>query len=315
MDSHGLILTLGKVVIAAAWADGRVSDEEIDSVRDLLFYLPQVGQEQGVRLNEQDWQLLELYMLTPVGEEERQRLVVELQGVLRHPADKALAVRAIENMIMADGVVTPEETAVFQEIRNAIESVELNFFSQFSWLVSEAVRRRIAAVAHAPNREQYFDDFIKNRVYYAVCQRLNMEETQLDMPEQELRKLSLAGGLLAKVAHTDRKVDEREYEAVVQALENFWGVDRKTAVFVTEVSLMAVTAALDPYRMMRQFTQATNREERVRFLDILFAVAAADGCVGYEEMEQIRLLAQGLNLTHPEFVNAKLQIPRAQRAN
>lgn len=315
MDSHNLILTLGKVVIAAAWADGRVSEEEVESVRDLLFHLPQVGQEQGVRLNEQDWQLLELYLLTPVGEAERQRLVVELQAALRHPTDKALVVRALENMIQADGRVTAEETAVLHEIQSAIEGVELNFFSQFSWLVSEAVRRRSEAVATAPNREQYFDDFIKNRVYYAVCQRLNLEQTHLDMPEDDLRKLSLAGGLLAKVAHTDRKVDDQEYEAMVAALQNFWGIDPETAVFVAEVSLMAVTAALDPYRMMRQFAQATSRDERVRFLDVLFAVAAADGSVGYEETEQIRLLAQGLNLTHPEFVNAKLQIPREQRSN
>ena len=211
--------------------------------------------------------------------------------------------------------MTAEETAVLHEIQSAIDGVELNFFSQFSWLVSEAVRRRTEAVAAAPNREQYFDDFIKNRVYYAVCQRLNTEETGLDVPDEELRKLSLAGGLLAKVAHTDRQVDDREYEAVVAALQNFWGVDGKTAVFIAEVALMTVTNALDPYRMMRQFAQATSRNERVRFLDVLFAVAAADGSVGYEETEQIRLLAQGLNLTHPEFVNAKLQIPREQRTS
>ncbi len=80
MDSHNLILTLGKVVIAAAWADGRVSEEEVESVRDLLFHLPHVGQEQGVRLNEQDWQLLELYLLTPVGEAERRRRAVALRA-------------------------------------------------------------------------------------------------------------------------------------------------------------------------------------------------------------------------------------------
>lgn len=315
MDSRNLILTLGKVIIAAAWADGHVSGEEIDSLRDLLFHLPQAGFEQGLRLNEQDWEMLQLYLLTPVGDDERQRLVVELQGALRQPADQKLVLHALENLIQADGMVTEEETAVFQEIKRAIEGVELNFFSQFSWLVSEAVRRRSAAVSNAPNREQYFDDFIKNRVYYAICQRLNTEQTQLDIPDKELRKLSLAGGLLAKVAHTDRTIDEQEYEAMVDALEGFWGVERETAVFVAEVSLMAVTADLDPYRMMRQFAQATSREERVRFLDILFAVAAADGEVGYEELEQIRLLAEGLNLTHPEFINAKLQIPRERRSS
>lgn len=313
MASRHLILTLAKVIIAAAWADGKIDEEEKNSLKDLLFQLPHVGHKQALQLSGREWEMLELYMASPIDDAERERLVGQLQGALRRPADKKLAIEALENMIKADGEVTAEETAVFNELKQAIESVELNIFSQFSWLVGESVRRRTRVVANAPNREAHFDDFIKNRVYYAVSQRLNVEQSSLNIPEKNLRKLSLAGGLLAKVAHVDQVVNPEEYEAIVHALVTEWDVDRETAVFIAEVAVMSVSNTMDPYRMMRQFVQATTRMERIRFLDVLFAIAAADGLATFDEIEEIRTLSRGLNLTNPEFIDAKIKVPRQNR--
>ena len=314
MASRKMILTLAKVIIAAAWADGEISQEEQNSLKDLLFQLPNVGHDQALQLSGREWEMLELYMATPIDAAERERLVVQLQGALRRQTDKQLARLALENMIHADGKVTAEEPAVFHQVKAAIESVDLNIFSQFSWLVGETVRRRSTVAAKAPNREDKFDDFIKNRVYYALSQRLNIAETDIDIPEKDLRRLSLAGGLLAKIAHVDEVVEKAEYESIVEALVREWNVERKTAVFIAEVAVMSVSKTMDPYRMMRQFAQVTSRIERVRFLDVLFAVAAADGFATFDEIEEIRTLSRGLNLTNPEFIAAKIRIPREKRA-
>jgi len=40
MTDRNLIITMGKVIVAAAWADGTVDAEEINSLKDLLFMLP-----------------------------------------------------------------------------------------------------------------------------------------------------------------------------------------------------------------------------------------------------------------------------------
>ena len=124
----------------------------------------------------------------------------------------------------------------------------------------------------------------------------------------------MAGGLLAKIAHVDEVVEQAEYEMIVEALVNSWEVDKETAVFIAEVAVMAVSNTMDPYRMMRQFAQVTTRDERIRFLDVLFAVAAADGLATFDEIEEIRTLSRGLNLTNPEFIEAKVKIPRSRRA-
>lgn len=37
-----VIMALAKVMIAAAWADGSVNNDEINSLKDLLFQLPEM---------------------------------------------------------------------------------------------------------------------------------------------------------------------------------------------------------------------------------------------------------------------------------
>ena len=58
----------------------------------------------------------------------------------------------------------------------------------------------------------------------------------------------------------------------------------------------------------------TTNEERRHFLGALFAVAGADDKASYEEIEQIRLIALGLKLSHQEFIDAKMKLPPEKRA-
>ena len=46
-----------------------------------------------------------------------------------------------------------------------------------------------------------------------------------------------------------------------------------------------------------------------------FAVAAADGMASFEEIEELRVVAQGMKLTHQEFIDAKLTLPRDKRVD
>jgi uncharacterized tellurite resistance protein B-like protein len=312
MSDKNLILTLAKVIIAAAWADGEMALDEINSLKDLLFQLPRAG---GTQITGREWARLEMYIESPVGVAERARLVEELQAALQTPKDRALALSALEDLIQADGVVSDEERAVAEEIKTAIQAVDVGVIGKLGRLIRGTVQRRSQAVANAPNREEYFEDFIKNKVYYAVRQRLNLGEVDLDIPEGDLRKLSLAGGLMARVAHVDREVTEDEFDRMVHALQAGWDITREAAAFVAEVAVSEVSADLDYFRLTRQFCTSTTEDERVRFLDVLFAVADADGHVSHEEIEEIRRIARSLNLTHKQFIGAKLKVPRERRAN
>ncbi len=307
MSKSSLILTIGKVVIAAAWADGDISNDEINSLKDLLFHLPD--------MTGREWAMLEMYISTPVGEAERKRLVDELNEELTKSNERDMALKALDNMIRADGTVTEREKLVAQEIRESIEDADSGIFHQIGRLMKGPVERRSTAVSAAPNREQYFDDFIKNRVYYGVQMQLEGGSASPGISEQLLRKLSLGAGLMARVAQVDEAVTTIEKETIIQALVQNWSLDPETADLVADVALAEVSPEMDYYRLTRTFFETTTEDERISFLDVLFTVAGADGFVSNAEIEEIRALSMGLKLPHKVFIDAKLKIPRAERAS
>jgi uncharacterized tellurite resistance protein B-like protein len=307
MSDANFILTLGKVIIAAAWADGEVAHEEGNCLKDLLFRLP--------GLTGREWAMLDMYIESPVGTAERDRLVNQLQSELRSAEDRSLALKSLDDMMLADGIVSEEEKIILEEIKSQIETVNVNIFGQLGRIVKGSIQRRESALSDAPNREEHFEDFIKNKVYYGIQRRLELDKESWDIPEDQLRKLSLAGGLMARVAHVDLVVTKDEFKAIADSLEKEWSISSDEAAFVTEVAVSEIGPDMDYYRLTREFFTSTTGEERNQFLNVLFSVANADGFVSAKEIEEIRAIANSLRLTHKQFIDAKLLIPKDQRAN
>jgi len=302
MNDNELIMALSKVIIAAAWADGEITENEETSLKDLLWRLPAVHAQQ--------WHELEIYLDSPVDAAERERLVGELRALTSSADQRALALNTLEEMVNADGTVTDSERAVVNEVRNALETADVGAWGAFSRLL---IGRRAQVTAAAPNREVYLNDFVRNRVYYTMSRRLAQENVHWNVTDDELRRLGLAGGLLALVARVSEDVSGEERVAMIAALQSAWSLSPESAQFVVEVAL-ADGDKLDLYTLVRELAEVTTEEERHALLDALFTVAVADERASFEEIEQIRLIAQGLKLSNREFIDAKLKVPRERRA-
>ncbi len=301
MNSSDTILSLAKVIIAAAWADGAISEDEELSLKDLLWRLPEVHARQ--------WDELAIYLDAPVGAAERERLIADLRARAGSAEQRELALSKLEEMVNADGVVSERERAVVAEVRAALETADVGLWGSLSRLL---IGRRTEAAASAPNREAYLNDFVRNRVYYRLRQRLAAEGVVWDVGDAELRRLGLAGGLLALVAGAVDGVDDAERAAMSAVLRDAWSLPEASAALVVEVALSG-GEPLDFFRLVREFAEVTTAEERLRFLAALFGVAAADGAATFAEIEQIRLIAQGMKLSHTEFIEAKMKLPRERR--
>lgn len=307
MANSPVIMALAKVMVAAAWADGEVSLDEVNSLKDLLFHLPEMSAS--------DWAQIDIYIDSPVEEAERARLVEDLRQALSSTAQKEKAQLALERIIQADGGVSPDEQAVVEEMLRALEQVDVGGLSSLGGFLRGRTKRRSQVVAVAPNRELYLDDFVKNKIYYDVTRRLAAESDGVEIPQDKLRKLSLAGGLMGRVAFVDRQVAEAERNLIVQALQDHWELSSLEASMVAESALSEISKGMDYFRLTRQFFECTTEDERLRFLDVLFAITAADGGATFEEIEEIRSIANVLKLTHQQFIDAKLKIPRELRAD
>jgi uncharacterized tellurite resistance protein B-like protein len=302
MSNTNIMLCLAKVLVAAAWADGVITNEEINSLKDLLFHLP--------GMTASDWAKIDIYVESPVEEMERQRLVSELEEKLTSQADKELVLQALDQLVKTSGGANEAERLVVEQIKGEIQNARVGSWSRF---IHRQTQSRTQVVQAAPNRELHMDDFMNNKIYFDVSAELAEEEGTRQLPEADLRKLSLAGGLMARVAYVDRQVSDSENQAIEQALQQHWGISQADAGLVAKIAVSEISQGLDYYRLTREFFESTNEEERVRFLDVLFAVAASDRRASNEEIEEIRTVANGLLLTHQQFIDAKLRVPSAQR--
>jgi uncharacterized tellurite resistance protein B-like protein len=305
MPGSPLAMALSKVVIAAAWADGQLATEEVNSLKNLLAELGQTGGYSELTLTMQDWAELDIYLYSPVGPEERARLVNELAAVMRGPEDRAIALAALERLMAADRVHTEEERKVAAEVRAALTRADPGPLAGLGAMLRRSLGMR-GRVADGPNREQYIEEFLHNRVYYAVRVRLGKSpEEGLGIPAAEARKLALAGGIMATIARVNDRVDESEREKIVSALEQGWGLDRPRAELVAEAAITESASELDTYTLTYEFAQSASVEERVRFLDALFAVAAADGEISSEESAEISRITSSIRLESRHFAEAK----------
>ncbi|MFN2107129.1 MAG: TerB family tellurite resistance protein [Candidatus Promineifilaceae bacterium] len=307
-NDRARMLTLAKVLISAAWADGEISNDEKNCLKDIIFHIS----DAGVQLSAKEWELLEMYIDSPIGESERARLVAELQDAIRTPTERQYVLDALQKMALADGVSGDDEHQAIEEITRAVNEADTGLLDGLNRLLGRSMSRRSAAVANAPNRDAYFNDYLQNKVYYETNRILREEGRSLDLTDKEMRKLGLAGGLMARIAKVDETVSEGEFEAMVDTIATTWQVDHEAAVFVANVAVSSLDVTYDYYRMTREFATSTTLEERQRFLVALFQIAGADGAVSFDETEEIRLVALGINVSHEDFINAKLQAKELQ---
>ncbi len=302
------LLTLSKVLVAAAWADGEITVDEQNCLKDIIFHLT----DMGTPLSGQEWSLLEMYMDSPIETAERARLVAELQDAISNSEEKRFVTNALQQMALADGVSDEEEQRIVGEMEQAINQSETGLMDGLNRLLGGALQRRSAAVNAAPNRDDYFDDFIKNKVYYEVQRQMQAAGKSFDLSDDELRKLGLAGGLMARIAKVDHTVTADELRTMADMLEEHWQLAPEAAEFVANVAVSSLDVNYDYYRMTREFSTSTTNEERRGFLVALFLIAGADADVSFDETEEIRLVSRGINVTHQDFIDAKLQAKARQ---
>jgi uncharacterized tellurite resistance protein B-like protein len=311
MTDTDLIMKLAKVIIAAAWADGAVSEEEMNELKRLLLRLRQTSSGRGVDLTGQQWAQLQMYMELPVDEAERARLVQELSQALSSSDEKRFVVQALRDLAAVDGQVSQQEEVVVAEIEAALQEAGKGRLGRLGRMFGGGAQITPAAGV-APNRENYFDDFLRNKVYYNLAQRGRMGEFELQLTDAEQRKLGLAGGLMAKLAHIDGQVSDDELDNMRRAIQRHWSLSDFAAAFVVETALATVNETYDTVRMMTELANIASETERQQFLTALFALAASDGEVGLAEHEEIRFIARGIDLDHEAFIAAKLQAKAAK---
>lgn len=303
MANKDFILDLGKLMIGIAWVDGKLHPEEINALKELLFLLPDISGE--------DWSQLEIYMTHAVTDAERQDLLDRVLNGISTSGEKQLVLDALEKLVAVEGGAANAE--VIKTIRQDLDTKNPGLLAHLLSPFRKTLQSRASHYTGKFSREDRIEDFIKNTIYFQLSSELEARDHAINLPEEEVRKICLAAGLMAHVAWVDNEVCDREREVMSLALQQIWNMPKEEADLITEMSHARIMHGLDIVRLTWGFCNYTTVDERKAFLRCLFAVANAADQTSHAEIEEIRHIAKALELPHQEFINAKLTIPRKDR--
>lgn len=295
MANVALVPALAKTLLAIAWADGELHREEEATIKEVTGLLPS--------LSAQDWARIELYLVAPVQPEERAELLQHLVANIRSSADKTIALDAIDAMLNADGLVQPGEAAVAQEIRAVIARLDVTPIGVMGRVLGSVVRS-------APRREQDLELWRTNPVLYVLRTQNN---GQLPVDFRAVEVAALAGGIMAQVARVAAAAPSRERPVLARALNQDWQMPQDIAEQLADAALTLTRRNIDYHRLSRELVPRTTEKQRLALLDTLFAIANAADNVAPNEIDEIRIIAERLQLTRQQFIAAKLKIPAAER--
>ena len=292
---NSLEYKLAKLLIAASWADGDIHTDEINVLKDLIFNLPGITGE--------DWQLLELYMDSPVSEEETLHLLEDVMDAISDSSDKLLVSNTLIELIEADGKPSKEEDDFIHKVEQALADKKTNPISMIGGFLKKSLSFKSKDV---PKREKHFQEYVRNTVYYQLHH--DDKHSKFSIDDSYLRKLCLKAGLLARVCFQDGDPDEDEIKTVQNVLKDLGNINDEEASILVEAGFNRAARGLDYGHICRSYFEITEYEERCDFLTVLFKAAAASNGSCHDEIESIRDISIHLKIPHSKFVEAKLTV-------
>jgi uncharacterized tellurite resistance protein B-like protein len=280
-------LALLKVLIAAAWADSRLTQAEINYTKALA---------RKFRISDSDWIELEPYFEDPPSEAEIDRLFRDLLSRIATPVGRDEVIRHLQEILNADAQMTAQEH---------------DFLEQYSMILKEAstVELLVGRMRGLFRKQQQkeilnLDEFIRNKVLFKLRRRLGTEQITPGM-----QRLCLLGGLMGIVAQADGDIDTRELEEIRRHLQFSGGFDPESLELLMSIIEEESVRGLDRARLIAEYTGNMTFDERVHLLDIdtLFSVAAANGNLTHAELEELRGISSGMHLSHRQYIEAKIR--------
>jgi uncharacterized tellurite resistance protein B-like protein len=140
--------------------------------------------------------------------------------------------------------------------------------------------------------------------FFRQFQGSEIERSQLD------GRLA-ATALLVEVARADNDRSHVEQEAIFQLLKKHFDLsDDEVRELMTQANESS-DESVSLYQFTSTIKKNASREQRIKLIKALWAVAYADGHIDPEEEATIRKISELLYVSHSDYIQAKLQVVEA----
>jgi len=145
-------------------------------------------------------------------------------------------------------------------------------------------------------------DFFKN-----VLGETSSESSSDDRPHD----VNLAAcALLLEMANIDDEFSEDERAMILTILKEEYGISEENARRLAEEAEKQRKASLDLWHFTRLINEHFSREEKIRIVELLWRIVFVDGKLDGHEDYLVHSLADMLNLSHRDLIDAKLAVLR-----
>lgn len=291
-----------RVLIALAWADGEISNEETNFLKDFFYRFDFTGE---------DWAKIEMYLEDPIPPEEAENLVQDFVLRLSGPSEREEVITLLKGLMGADGIVTSEESAFIQRCSEIFR--ETGPASVLIGRLKGLFRETVLKPSTSANRADELDDFLNNRILFKVRRALEREKLMLEADPNQLANATLFSGLLAHVAAAENTISEDALAVLRKQLQALTSFDNKTITLIVSVVHESAKSGLDIFRLTRTYYAKHSPAERQHLLDCLFDVAGASGELSHASLEAVREIAYSLKFANRDFIDAKLKYRQRTR--
>ena len=291
-------LTFLKVLTTVAWADGEVSQSELNILKS--FY-----RKFDLEKNELDE--LKPYLHAPISKKEKDLLYRQMIAELSTPAEKKEIMSALENMVQAHKRIKVEERKLVEQFSEWLEKT--SFTKRSFGRIRNFFQKTIFEHARDPNpdMEMYF----KRRVLKKIELKSSHSGVISKLPEDKLYFLCLVGTLMSSIAHVDNNFDPREKKALKAYLSEQFSLKGKELALVFEVVEEQGRNDFDFHEVISEVNRLSSYNDRLHFMECLFVVAAADGGIAHDEAEEIRRITKAMRISHNVFIESKVRAKKA----
>jgi uncharacterized tellurite resistance protein B-like protein len=288
MASRTHAVALLKVLIAAAWADARFSQSELNYIKELA---------KKFHLTDQDWLELEPHLEEAPTDNEVDAFFQDVLTRIGSPSGRDEVVRHLQGILSADENVTAEEHDFLEEY-----SAILKQASTVNLLLG-----RLKGLFHRQPQVAVvdLDEFIRNKVFFKLRRRIG-----IDQITPEMYHLCQLGGLMGVVAHADGEIDARELEEIRRQIQFRGNFDADALEVLMVIIEEEAVRGLDRARLVSEYTTNSSFDDRIALLDLLFGVAGANGSLTHAELEELRGISSAMHLSHRQYIHAKLRLKK-----
>lgn len=132
---------------------------------------------------------------------------------------------------------------------------------------------------------------------------------QINTAQDEPHQLRLAtAALLIEMMQQDDEVHEKEYQAVMLALQEKFDLSESETKSLIELAHEEAHAATDYHQFTRLIAKQFSQPQKIKVIEYLWMIAYADGQLDRYEEHMVRRIADLIYVSHVDFMQAKHRV-------